>query len=357
MEVTPAARARGTPGPALRLERFEGLLAARSEWAALAEHSRNIFATWEWADAWWRHFGDSLRLAAALLRDDEGRAAAVLPLCVRGRRPLRIARFVGYGPADEQGPVCPPQSMPTASEVLLRERAQLDWDVLLAERLPPGHGLHGRVLRREPSPVIERPNGGWEEYLAGRSRNLRSQLGRKQRRLEREHGLRFRLVEDLGRLGADMETLFRLHRARWGDEGSGALGAARAEFHRDFAARALDRGWLRLWLAEADGEPVAAWYGFRFGGAECYYQSGRDPDWERSSVGLVLLAHTMREAMNDGIREYRLLRGGEGYKDRFATHDPGVETVAMGRGLGRAAALVGAGAARLPGRLRRYIIR
>ena len=286
------------------------------------------------------------------MRDDD-RALAVLPLGVTGRRPLRIARFLGHGPADEQGPVCASEAMPAAFEALLETT---DWDVLLAERLPPGHGLRGRVLRRESSAVIARPPGGWEEYLAGRSRNLRSQLGRKRRNLERDHALSFRLCEDAGRLEADMETLFRLHRARWEEEGSGALSGARAAFHQDFARSALERGWLRLWLAEADGEPVAAWYGFRFGGAESYYQSGRDPDWERSSVGLVLLAHTMEQAMNDGMTEYRLLRGGESYKDRFATDDPGVETVAAGRGLGRAAALAGAAASRLPGPLRRRLL-
>jgi CelD/BcsL family acetyltransferase involved in cellulose biosynthesis len=240
-------------------------------------------------------------------------------------------------------------------EVALRERR--GWDVLLAERLPPGHGLRGRILRREPSPVIERPEGGWDEYFAGRSRNFRSQLGRKERKLERDHALSFRLSDDPGRLADDMGVLFRLHDVRWGEEGSGAMSAQRQAFHQDFAAAALERGWLRLWLAEVEGKPVAAWYGFRYGGVESYYQSGRDPEWERSSVGLVLLVHTIREAMGDGMREYRLLRGGESYKDRFATDDRGVETVAVGRGAGRALALLGDGASRLPKRLRRSLFR
>lgn len=304
-------------------------------------------------EAWRRHFGDGVRPAVTLLRDGEGRALALLPLGIKGRRPARVARFLGYGPADEQGPVGPPEGAAAALEHLLREPG--DWDVLLAERLPPGHGLRGRTLRRESSPVVDRPGGGWEEYLAGRSKNLRSQLGRKQRKLERENGLSFRLSADPERVPDDMRTLFRLHNARWGEEGSGAMSGARQAFHLDFAALALERGWLRLWLAEADGEAVAAWYGFRFAGAESYYQSGRDPDWERSSVGLVLLAHTIRSAMDDGMREYRLLRGGETYKDRFATRDAGVETIAVGRGAGRAVALLGAGAARLPGPLRRSL--
>ena len=273
-------------------------------------------------------------------------------MCLRGPRPLRVARFIGYGPADELGPVCAPDDMGAASEALERAGPELGWDVLLAERLGSGHRIDGHTLRRESSPVIATPTGGWDEYLAQRSRNMRSQLRRKLRALERDHGVSFRLANDPGRLQEDMESLIRLHAARWGPGGSGALSGARAAFHREFAALALERGWLRLWLAEVDGSPIAAWYGFRFAGTESYYQSGRDPAWDRSSVGLVLLAHTIRAAMDDGMREYRLLRGGEAYKDRFATGDPGVETVAAGRG-----AAVGALAAKLPGPLRRALIR
>jgi CelD/BcsL family acetyltransferase involved in cellulose biosynthesis len=298
-----------------------------------------------------------LRLALGSLQDG-AETVAVLPLCLRGRRPLRLARFVGYGPADELVPVCAPGDRLRAAEALRGSGSALGWDLLLAERLPPNHGVRGRLLQREGSPVIAVPPGGWEEYLAGRSRNLRSQLGRKERALQRDHGLRFRLSDDPARLDEDMRTLFRLHEARWSEEGSGALRGQRSDFHREFAAVALEHRWLRLWIAEADDRPVAAWYGFRFGEAESYYQSGRDPEWDRSSVGLVLLAHTIREAMGDGVREYRLLRGGESYKDRFATDDPGVETVLTGRGpAGRLAAAAGAAAPRLPGPLRRPLVR
>ena len=281
---------------------------------------------------------------------------AIVPLVVSQRRPLAIARFIGHGPADESGPVCSVADRPAAFAALAASGGALGWNALLAERVAAGHGLRGRVLRRESSPVIEVPAGGWEEYLAGRSRNLRSQLGRKRRKLEQENGLCFRLA-DAGSLDDDLALLFRLHEARWGSGGSGAFRGTRADFHRRFAALALERGWLRLWVAEADDQPVAAWYGFRFAGAESYYQSGRDPAWERSSIGLVLLAWTMQAAMDDGMREYRLLRGGETYKDRFATADPGVETVALGRGaLGRAAVAAGAAAARAPASLRRRVV-
>ena len=123
-----------------------------------------------------------------------------------------------------------------------------------------------------------------------------------------------------------------LHARRWGPTESDAFTGRRRAFHHEWAACALENGWLRLWVLEADGAAVAAWYGFRYAQTESFYQSGRDPAWGSRSVGFVLLAHTIREAANDGMREYRFLRGGEAYKDRFADGDAPVETVLMGAG-------------------------
>jgi hypothetical protein len=46
----------------------------------------------------------------------------------------------------------------------------------------------------------------------------------------------------------------------------------------------------------------------------------------------VLLAHAIREAAQDSMAEYRLLRGDERYKYRFATADPGLETLGVPHG-------------------------
>jgi CelD/BcsL family acetyltransferase involved in cellulose biosynthesis len=344
----------GASGLALRPEPFESL---EEDWIRLGVLSGNVFSTWEWASVWWRHYGQDRPLLTASVRDAGGAVVAILPLYLSIDRSVRVARFIGHGAGDELGPVCEPGD--ARGEAALAAAAD-GWDVLLAERLVgEGHAsrLGGRLLAEDSSPVIDLPEGGWDEYLATRSSNFRSQVRRKERKLIREHGLSYRHSDDPERLDDDLTALFDLHHARWAGESSGALAGRREAFHREFAAVAQQRGWLRLWLAEIDGRAVAAWYGFRFGGADWYYQFGRDPDWDKASVGLVLLAHTVRDALESGQREYRLLRGGESYKDRFATRDPGLETVAVPRGA-RGRLAVGAAAAGLamPAPVRRRII-
>ena len=305
----------------------------RAEWDELAERSGNLFSSWEWASIWWRHFGGGRPLEVTACRSEDGRCAALLPLYLWSSRGLRVARFVGHGAADELGPVCAPGDVPLAASALRSAIARHRCDVLLAERLRADDGwsrlLGGKVLRRAASPVL-RVDGGWDAFLASRSHNFRGQVRGRERKLARRHDVRYRLADDRDRLQADMDVLFALHRARWGRKRSGF--AAYEAFHRDFAATALERGWLRLWFLEVDGEPVAAWYGFRFAGIESYYQAGRDPAWDHASVGFVLLVHTIRAALDDGVREYRFLQGAEEYKYRFATEDPGVETIGLSRG-------------------------
>jgi CelD/BcsL family acetyltransferase involved in cellulose biosynthesis len=222
----------------------------------------------------------------------------------------------------------------------------------MLERLPAdvdwAAELGGRVLAREASPVLTFGVGSWDELLAGWSSNRRGQARRIERRLAREHDHRYVLTRDRDSLGGDLDVLFALHRARWGSQSPFLADMA---FHRDFAAIALERGWLRLWRLEVDGRPAAAWYGLRFGTAESYYQAGRDPGMEDRAVGLALLLHTIRAALEDGASEYRFLRGDEPFKMRFASHDPGIVTIGLGtRTTGRALVAIADTLARSPAR-------
>lgn len=302
---------------------------AREEWSRLARESDNIFSTWEWAETWWRHFGVGGSLALARARV-QGETVAVLPLYTARRAGLRMARLVGHGVADQLGPVCDRNHFDLALGALARTHRA---DLLVADRLPGGspvHALGGTVLRDEASPVISiSDEGGWEDYLRKRSANFRQQVRRRARSVAKT-GVRFRLVSDHAQLAKAFDDLIRLHEARWGER-SHAFAGARASFHREFAATALDRGWLRLWVAEDDGRAVAAWYGFRFAGVDYFYQSGRDPAWDRHRVGAALLEHTMRDAFADGMREYRLLRGDEAYKQRYASETRTIGTAAFAR--------------------------
>ena len=317
--------------------------ALRPEWDALAAETANPFATWEFCAAWWRHRGRG-ELEAHVVRDGD-RPVAILPLFRDGR----TLAFLGDGDADIVGPVCAPGDVERAAAALRALLADGPAATLDARWLPGDRDwatlLGGTEIERTACPQVRIAGRSWEELLAARSANFRSQVGRRRRALEREHAVTIRRTATAAELDADLATLFALHELRFG-EISRAFAGAREAVHRDFAAAAFERGWLALWTLELDGEPAASLYVFRYGGTDWYYQSGRDPRFERQRVGFVLLCAAIEDACAAGQDAFSLLLGGEAYKDRFADEDPGLVRVVAGRGVTAARAGVAARRAR-----------
>jgi CelD/BcsL family acetyltransferase involved in cellulose biosynthesis len=329
------------------LVRLDSLEPASAEWGELAVRGRNPFATPEFLSAWWRWFGAADRLHAYEVRTPGGGLVGLLPLYLWRARPLRVLRFIGHGAGDQLGPLAAPDARSTVAAALTEVLTEARAPLVVAEQLPREEGwnerLGGRQLAREGSPVLRFAGRSWDRYLQDQSANFRQQSRRLERRLRKDHDVKFSLASTPAELDSGLAALFALHRARWSSKETNF--ARREEFHREFAALAFERGWARLWTLELDGAPAAAWYGLRFADAECYYQMGRDPRWDRASVGLVLLIHTVREAVADGVNEYRFLRGGESYKYRFTGEDPGLESIAVAHGRAGAAAVTAVRAA------------
>jgi CelD/BcsL family acetyltransferase involved in cellulose biosynthesis len=320
-----------------------------AEWRRLAERAGHVFATRQWLLTWWRHYGKAARPLIGLARTG-GDLVAVVPLYEWWTHGCPVLRFVGHGPSDQLGPICAPLSEPSAAAAVGEAIGAIPLRrfLLLAEHVAAdqrfGELTGARLLYREASPVLHFECDSWDEFLQERSANFRQQVRRFPRKLSELGALSYRLATDRAYLQRDLDILFRLHRQRWGGATTPFLLAE--PFHREFATQALHQGWLRLWFLEIDGRPVAALYSFRFAGAESVYQSGRDPTFQDQPLGFVLQAHAVRQALKDGMDEYRLGRGGEAYKKRFATSDSGLETYGLPRGASARFVLAAATAAR-----------
>jgi CelD/BcsL family acetyltransferase involved in cellulose biosynthesis len=310
--------------------------ALSGEWRQLAVAAGNVFLTPEWFFVWAKHYGQRSSPFVVTVRDRPGHLVGLLPLA----RTNRTIHFAGANVGDWFGllvrPGCEADvALAAARTIGTTSRAPLvlhnvdrgaPWIKALMDVAPRRSRLQ---LQEQVIPFSPLP-ASWEEFLEAHSRNFRSQVGRKERKLLRSHGARFRLAEDPTLLAADMKTFFALHESRWAATGDSTLtrGAVQS-YHADFAEAALRQGWLRLWFLEADGRDVAAWYGWRVGDRYFYFNGGWDPAWSDASVGLVLMAHTIRSAIEDGATEYNFLLGDEDYKARFASAQLPVETVVL----------------------------
>lgn len=298
-------------------------------WRQLAELRENPFLTPDWYRTSLEARGEE---PFAIAWRVGGELRGVLPMVRESRGPLKLLRFAGARRGDWFSPACGPadeEEMAAAcAALLLRERRS--WQAIRLDRIDvecawPAALTRGGLAaapprRRDALPFIEFGAGGFEAYLAGRSRNFRSQLHRRRTRLERDHGLSFRTTATARELEEDLDTFWRLHDERWRDRGGSSSADPAARRHLGlFAAAALDQGWLRLWTAVVDGEAAASWYGWRIGGRYCYSLAGLGKRFERHGLGTVLLAHTIEQAAAEGATVYDLMWGDEGYKSRFET--------------------------------------
>jgi CelD/BcsL family acetyltransferase involved in cellulose biosynthesis len=340
------------PASSVRVELVDRLDSLRADWTRLAAASGNVFATWEWNELWWRRYGRGRKLRVALSRRDDDEIEAIVPLFVWSARPLRILRLISHGHGDRLGPICRHDDVETGERALRRALEADQHDVFIGDWVAGDRDwartLGGRVVRRTGYPLLRFANDSWDEFLASQSQRFRKTLRNSRNRLEREHEVIYRYADSTS-LDRDLDTAFRLHRARFSRHSCFFCGD-HEPFQRDFAALALERGWLRLLLLELDGEPVCFEYGFLFQNAYFAYQAGRDPALARHSVGFLAEIESIRRAFAEGAAEYRFLGGEEGYKYRFPIEDPRLETVAVpASSLGRVSATALAAAFRLPG--------
>jgi CelD/BcsL family acetyltransferase involved in cellulose biosynthesis len=229
--------------------------------------------------------------------------------------------------------VCDQRDRELTARALRAALASVRFDVFLGDWLLAdgryASVLGGRIVRETGYPILGFGVASWDEFLRTRSKGFRKDQRRDLRGLEERYAVRFRMTAEPAELERDLDAVFDLHRARFGKHDGCYFCGANEAFQRAFAACALERGWLRLWLLELDGRPVAAEYGFRFGDAWFAYQTGRDPAVERASVGTILGTYTVRQALEEGVTEYRFLQGNEPYKYSWANLDPELEAIGI----------------------------
>jgi CelD/BcsL family acetyltransferase involved in cellulose biosynthesis len=337
----------------------EALEAYETDWSRLAAARGNAFVSPEWMRAWLAQYGAETTAYVAVVDDEAGELLGLMPFELTSGRFGQGARIAGANLADYLHPVATVEDEAVVAKAAVGAlaREQTGWSTLVLDNVDadsrwwaqPLPGPKGTVLRcRERTPAVlpftPLPDeGGLEAYLAGRSGSFRRRVRRLRRDLDAAGRVELRPARDEKDLSADMATFFRLHFGRWEDRGGSSLAGGQAQaFHEAFAAEALRTGSLRLLTLEVDGQPIASFYGWRFGDRFAFYQSGFDESWGQFSVGLLLQALVIEEAIGEGALEYDMMLGAEPYKFRFCDSTRRATTAVLTRPRHPAGGLVAA---------------
>ncbi len=320
------------------IETVEGFEKLREEWSQLLEtsDSRCFFLTWEWLYTWWKHLSNNRSLFLLTVRSGED-LVAIVPLA---RKPPSFPlssgtlEFLGTGTAGsdyldfiiQRGKQ--QDVLPALAEYLVRENALLE----LAQ-IKRGDGLAvefaGQCIEQgwrswETSinvcPTINLTGHTWDSYLATLGSEHRYNFRRKLKNLSNRFEVRFEMARSEDERKEALTTLVSLHSLRWEERGGSDAFfiPEHVSFHDELSSLALQQGRLRLFTLRLDGRPAASLYGFRYGKVFYFYQSGFDPSFASSSVGLITMGLAIQSAIEEGAEEFDLLHGAEKYKFLWA---------------------------------------
>jgi CelD/BcsL family acetyltransferase involved in cellulose biosynthesis len=319
----------------LDIEEREGvssLYPLREAWSDLWDRCpwATPFQSPEWLFAWCEAFEPEDAVTLVLRRG--GEIVGIAPFVRMRIEGERVLMPLGCGVSDYLDVVVAPAHKRAGAERMLGWLASSRgrWDRCELSRLRSSSPLLGAaapsslVDRRwddEPSPILRLPAfvADLAEVLP---RGLAASVRYERRRAERVGRARIDRAntEDLD---ASLDALFDLHGARCRDRGlpDGLADARVQAFHRRAAHGLLAIGALRLYVLRWEERPAAALYGFSHRGRAYSYISGFDPGLRRFSVGTLIVAHAIEQAIREGAGEMDFLRGREPYKYRWGAVD------------------------------------
>ena len=314
------------------IENVWALTTMRPEWNELlrASAADGPFLTWEWLHAWWKHLHGAAALKAVTVRD-AGNLIAIVPLMVTAGAVPGFPRleFLGTGHAgsDYLDVIVrigrEREALDAVARFLTTEKVSLRLDHLpvdsLGQQLADRLAMEGWVASVEPAgvcPVIALTGHTWDSFLATLGSAHRANVRRRLRALGQQFQVRFEPVASESERRYALEALGAFHERRFrADGGSTAfLTPALRAFQDDATRRALDKGWLRMYVLWLNDAPAGVMYGFFYNRQFLFYQHGHDERYARHSVGLALMALTIRAAIDEGAHAFDLLWGAEPYK-------------------------------------------
>jgi CelD/BcsL family acetyltransferase involved in cellulose biosynthesis len=280
-----------------------------------------VFLTPEWQQVWWDQFGgDPKDLRLVVIGDDEN-PLGIAPMLLSGDTltflgdtdlfdyhdfVLQEKDAAAFYPALVECLNAEPwRAMELVS--LVESSPTLEHLPKLYERL----GYSVAVDQEDVVPGVQLP-ATWDEYLARLRKKDRHELRRKLRRLD-DYG-DYSVVEASGGDLTEALASFLSLMEESKEEKRAFLTPEREAFFGRMATAMNEAGYLRLFFLELNGERVAGSLCFDYGGRRFLYNSGYRLAYGAYSVGLLLKALCIRQAIEEGLSYFDFLRGPEQYK-------------------------------------------
>ena len=304
---------------------FDALGGLYDEWMRMAETAPggSIFLTPLWLGLWWKHFGDDRDLHILTARKPSGDLVGAGAFYIDdgslelvGSEDLCDYRDILALPGFEEevvgGFLSSLDEVRSWKGIVLRSVPSGSRTVQAIERIAGERSRQVTIEKEDDCPVLELPPS-WTDFLEHLGRRDRHEIRRKMRNFFEGRESDAVLIQDREGLAVGMEKFFRLH-ALSSREKADFMGEGRRKFFSDMAVALMEHGMLKLTFLRAEGREIAGLLCFDFDSTRYAYNSGYDPGFSALSPGIVLFAESIRDAIEEGRKQYDFLKGTESYK-------------------------------------------
>jgi CelD/BcsL family acetyltransferase involved in cellulose biosynthesis len=315
--------------------------ALRTNWdnLFLRAKSKSIFLTWEWLFTWWCHFGNAKELALITVWNLTNQLVGIAPFYQQetGHFPrIKSLHFLGNNSvaSDFMDFLIIKDDIPQIFEEIGRFLTEIDWDYLELNDLTTASGTFDFIIEwcqrnrffynkihDEICPFIQL-NQNYEAFLSGLGKRTRRNIRNFERRLEKDFRVKFNSWQEKISPSDLVKATFQLHALRQDNKKqySPFLEPEIQSFHREAIDRLTQKSAIIFHFLTSDEKIVGILYLFDDQDKFYLYQGGYDPRFIPSSLNItqVMIAQTIKLAIEKGRKSYQLLRGQNDLKMSFS---------------------------------------
>ncbi len=294
----------------------------RNEWDELVNkcNINNVFLCTSWQELWWDEFGEGDLRILSLSNEHELLGIAPFHLVKSSVRFLGDTDLFDYHdfiivPGNELiffQKIFEWLNSQDVIEVILPSIPDKSTSLNFLSEISEKEGWKCIIKNEDVCPSIELPSN-WDDYLSSLRKKDRHELRRKFRRLENFGSSEIVTLNDHNEISKNIDSFFYLMRESRSDKDM-FLTTERENFFRNMAEKLSKEQLISLSLLYVESKIAAATICFDFKDTRFLYNSGFDHEYDNLSVGLLLKASCIQNAIETGFKYFDFLRGDEPYK-------------------------------------------
>ena len=304
----------------------------KSEWERL-ETENDIFpqSTHDWCATWWKHLGGRRELHVVMVVDEDGKAAAIAPLCMEQHFGIRVLRSFPIHFGDFYNFIIDKatNSRAVTGQILdflsdtrrngyrwVRLEQVCEEDRSLVATIEE-RGWLSKEMTRCPMAVFAGLE--WDEYLMTLSSTYRATVRRRLRKFARTFESEFRCMRSWEDFAPFFAKMLETHAGRWQEDSVPMKGQMERATWELAIRGAFDSGKAVFFALCVEEELVAYRLGFFHGNVYYDWHLSHSQKYAEYSPGIVIVARVIQHLLVNGYEGINFMAGQYDWKLRWCS--------------------------------------